>query len=267
MNLEVLVVTMNQTDLGLLKKMNLKCNTLITNQCGKWDYIEEDKDDCKVRMLSSDTKGVGINRNIGLELAQGDVLVFSDDDITYYDSELKGIKEAFENLPQADAIFFNMDHSRGGKVYCNHSCKIGRLHLWNAMNYGTSRIAVKREALQKARISFSTLFGGGAKYSCGEDTLFIRDLFKAGLKVYSYDCKLGVCVMDDSSWFEGFNEKYLFDKGVLLACAFPKMKNIIKWYFALKFSKPAKLSLSKAVKVISDGIKAYKTLDEFNNEV
>ena len=36
--------------------------------------------------------------------------------------------------------------------------------------------AVRRERLQAANITFSLLFGGGAKYSNGEDSLFLKGL-------------------------------------------------------------------------------------------
>ena len=41
-----------------------------------------------------------------------------------------------------------------------------------------------------AHITFSLLFGGGAKYSNGEDSLFLKDCLKYGLVVYA----VPVCV-------------------------------------------------------------------------
>ena len=68
MELEVLVATMGQTDCSLAKQMNLGRPAVIANQCGRWDHQEQGS----VRMISTATKGVGINRNLALELAQGE---------------------------------------------------------------------------------------------------------------------------------------------------------------------------------------------------
>ena len=83
MELEVLVATLQQKDLSLTEKMHLTQNAVIANQCGQWSYTESKNDRGTVRILSSDTKGVGINRNLALQLAQGDILLFADDDVTY----------------------------------------------------------------------------------------------------------------------------------------------------------------------------------------
>lgn len=263
MKLEVLVATMGQDDLSLHKKMNIKCDALIANQCGQWKFEEEVYEYGKIRMISSDTKGVGINRNLGLQLADTDIILFADDDIVYYDSELKGVIDAFEELPEADVILFGIEYTRDGEVFEKRHNKTKRLHLWNALKYGACRMAVRKKAIVKNNISFSTLFGGGTIYGSGEDSLFLRACFDARLKVYSHSYVLGACAKDSSSWFTGFNEKYLFDKGAWIACAFPKAKHFVKWYFIWRFSKKAKMSFGKTKRYINKGIKAYKELETF----
>ena len=41
--------------------------------------------------------------------------------------------------------------------------------------YPTYAVAAKREALHRVNVGFSLLFGGGARYSNGEDSLFLHD--------------------------------------------------------------------------------------------
>ena len=184
MELEVLVATMGQTTLSLAEKMNISRETVIANQCGQWAYAQSA--DGKHRMLSSDTVGVGVNRNLALQLAKADILLFADDDVTYYDSALQGVVDAFRELPDADVIFFCLDYTRDGEVFDRRRHQTKRLHIWNSLRYGAARMAIRRQALEKARLSFSTLFGGGCPYSSGEDTLFILDAFRAGLRVYAH---------------------------------------------------------------------------------
>lgn len=267
MELQVLVATMGQKDFTLADRMNLHRDAVIANQCGHWGMDERIEDGIKVQMLHSDTVGVGTNRNLALCAAQGEILLFADDDIVYYDRDLQGVVEAFRQLPDADVIFFAIDMTKEGKVFDKRRNKVRRLHLWNSLRFGACRMAVRREAIIKHRLSFSTLFGGGSLYSSGEDTAFIRDCFRTGLKLYSHDYVLGACAKDSSTWFEGYNEKYCFDRGALIACAFPKMKHLIKWHFIRKLKKRSELSLYTIKKEIDRGIRAYPDLRKYAPEL
>ena len=160
-------------------------------------------------------------------------------------------------------IFFAIDMTKNGEVFDRRRNKVKRLRLWNSLRYGACRMAVRREALEKHRLRFSTLFGGGCIYGSGEDTAFIRDCFRAGLKLYSHDYVLGACRKDSSSWFRGYNEKYCFDRGALVACAFPKMKHLLKWHFARKTKKVSDLPLRTIVKEMNMGIRAYADLRKY----
>lgn len=263
MELEVLVATMGQTDLSLAKTMNVARDMVIANQNGQWDYTRQGN----VQMLSSDTRGVGINRNYALSLAKGEILLFADDDITYYDSSLQGVIDAFRELPKADVICFGIDMTRNGEVFDKRRNKTKRVHLWNSLRFGAARMAIRREALEKNRLSFSTLFGGGCIYCSGEDSLFLRDCFRAGLKVYSHSYVLGGCAKDSSTWFTGFDEKYMYDKGAWIACAFPKCKHLIKWYFIRKYAKKTKLSRKQVVRLVNQGIRGFAGQESYKETV
>lgn len=262
MELEVLVATMGQNDFSLAEQMNLRQNAIIANQCGRWNYEEKGQ----IKMLSSNTKGVGVNRNLALQSATADILLFADDDITYYDDSLQPVIDAFQELPDADVIFFAIDMTRNGEVFDRrrHGCK--RLHLWNSLRYGACRMAIRREAVVKHRLSFSTLFGGGCMYGSGEDTIFIRDCFRSGLRVYSHPYVLGACRKDESSWFRGFDEKFMFDKGAMLACAFPKGKHILKWHFIRRYRKKTDMPGKIIVSNFNKGIRAYGALEPFRQD-
>lgn len=261
--MEVLVATMHQDDLTIAERMHLTKDAVIANQCDRWDFEEKKTDSGRIAMLSTRTKGVGINRNLALQLSSADILLFADDDVIYYDGALQGVEDAFRELPDADVIFFGIDMTKQGKVFDARRNTVKRLHLWNSLRYGTARMAVRREAIIKKRISFSTLFGGGCLYSSGEDTIFICDCLHAGLKLYSHTCVLGACAKDTSTWFAGFNDKYFYDRGAMLACAFPRSRHLIKWYFVFKLARKTGVSVSRIVAQIDAGISGYKTLEPY----
>lgn len=258
MKIEVLVATVGQSDLSLYEKMNLQGDAVIANQCGEWGYREASFEKGSAKMLSTATKGIGVNRNLALELSKGDVLVFADDDMVYYDGFVESIEKAFRQHPDADMIFFGLDYTKNGEIIDKRRCKPRRVRLWNSFQYGACRLAVKRSSVNKRNIRFSTLFGGGTQYGSGEDTLFIRDCFRKGMRAYAVDLVPGVTEKGSSTWFEGYNEKYVFDKGAMLACAFPKGKQMIKWYFVWRYSSETGFSFRKTLRLLNRGMSAFK---------
>lgn len=261
MELEVLVATMGQEDCSLAEKMNIQTAAVIANQCGCWGYGEND--DGSVRMISTETRGVGINRNLALQLAKADILLFADDDITYYDGMPEGVLDAFRQFPDADVIFFGIDMTRNGEIFDKRRNKTRRVHLWNSLRYGAARMAIRRSAILKHHLAFSTLFGGGCIYGSGEDTILIRDCFRKGLRVYSHDFVIGKCAKDTSTWFSGYNDKYFYDWGAMVACAFPKAKHLMKWYFAWKLKKKSGASLKRIMHQMNLGIRGFGSLDPY----
>ena len=263
---EVLVAAMGQQDLTLYEKMNLRCDCLIANQCGEEGYREQTGPGGTVRMISSDTVGVGRNRNIALENARGEILLFADDDVRYYDGELKAVAAAFEELPDADVIAFGMDMTRQGQLSARRSEPCKRRRVWNSMRFGACRIAVRRESVAHNSLRFTELFGGGCIYGSGEDSIFLRDCFRKGLKVYSHPYVLGTCARDHSSWFTAYGEKMFFDRGAMLACAFPRGKHLIKWHFARKLKKASGISLWKIIRWMDRGIRAFGSLTPYTGD-
>lgn len=261
MELEVLIATRNQQDMSLPEKMNISRPVVIANQCGQWGYEQQGS----TRMLRSDTAGIGINRNLALMLGQGEILLFADDDVTYYDSTLQPVVDAFRQHPRADVIIFGLDKTRDGQIEKKYRETFRRRRWWNLMRFGACRIAIRRSALERANVRFSHLFGA-AKYGSGEDTLFLYSCLRAGLRIYSHPYVLGGSAMDSSSWFTGHNEKSFFDRGALMAALFPRMKHLMKWHIAIKFSKQSDLSLSQAVRWMDRGIRAYKKGTTFADE-
>lgn len=264
MELQILVVSMHQSDFSLIEKMNIQIDAIIANQTSQNSFDEKEYDFGKVKMISTKTRGVGINRNIALLASEADILLFSDDDMCYYDGALNGVKEAFLNNPRADVILFSTDITKKGQIVERRYNKKRRAHIWNSMKYGTYAIAIRRKSLLKSNIKFSELFGGGCPFSCGEDSLFIKACFDNSLKVYTDPYVLGARCKDSSSWFSGYNEKYLYDKGVLLSFLFPGLKYLLAVYYGYRLRSKTKFSIFKNITMINNGIKNAGKLKRYS---
>ena len=254
--LQVLVATMNRRDLSVIETMNLHCSAVVANQADREEIVTEGA----VKMITTATRGVGLNRNIALLAADGDFLLFADDDMVYNDDVEAAVTGAFRENPKADVLIFGIDITREGKVTEQRRMKNRRIHLWNAMRYGAVRIAVRREALLRHNILFHQQFGGGCPFSAGEDTLFLKSCFDHGLKVYGYDYVLGRCCKDTSSWFVGHNDKYFYDKGVLVRHLFPRLYPVMGVYFAVNFKRETDVGVWRRLRLVYAGIRGGKTM-------
>ena len=257
--LEYLVVTTKRTNLDFVDDMNIKSPVIVTNQS---DSYQIDARENKL-MLTTDSTGVGVNRNIGLSLSKTEYSLLVDDDMVFYEYADKIIEEAVNKYFDADLIIFSFDYVKDNEFVRSRMKKSERIRFFNCLNYGICCTLIRNSRIKQKNITFSNLFGGGCKYSCGEDSLFFLDCIRSGLKIYSYAISIGKNEYRESTWFKGFNEKYFFDKGAWISCAFPKLKHFIKWYFAFRFRKVTKVPFLRRVSLINQGIKGYALQREY----
>lgn len=214
MKLQVLVASMNQIDYSLIEKMNLQSDAIIINQCNDNKFEEIKCEDKDIKFISLNERGVGLSRNNALMRATADICIFADEDLTYVDGYKEIIANAFMNNPEADMILFNVP-SKNSKRPTHIITKNKRVRWFNCLKYGVVKMAIRTESIRNANVYFSLNFGGGAKYGSGEDSLFIAQCIKSGLKVYTNTNIIGYVSQEESSWFEGYTDKYFMDKGAL----------------------------------------------------
>ncbi|NLN49472.1 MAG: glycosyltransferase family 2 protein [Clostridiales bacterium] len=258
MTLETLVSTMYQNDYSLLEKMNIQSDAIIVNQCNVNEFAEFSYKGYRVKFMSFAERGIGLSRNNALLRASSDISLFADDDVVYIDGYKDIIIKAFEENRQADVIVFNVPSTnpeRPTYIIPKHS----RVRWYNCQRYGAVKIAIRTEQLKHARICFSLLFGGGAKYSCGEDSLFIIDCINKGLNVYANPTIIGYVNQESSSWFAGYNEKYFFDQGLLFACVSKRWAKILCLQFLVRHYKMFRkdISIKKSFKHMIEGVKTF----------
>ena len=260
MKLQLLVSAVNQEPETLIESMNIRTDAIIVNQCDKHDYREFSVENGIVRFYSFKERGVGLSRNNALLRASEDLVLFSDEDIVYDDDYEQKVSEAFAMHPEADMLLFNMDVCESRRTYDIR--KFGRVHWYNCGRYPTYSFAARRERLHKAGVTYSLLFGGGAKYSAGEDSLFIRDCLKKGLRIYCIPVKIGREQERESTWFRGYNEKYFFDRGVLYHFLYGKLAIPMSWRLivAKKSFMCKEISAKKALALMKKGILHAKNM-------
>lgn len=247
----------NNTD-ELIKKMNIKSDAVIVNQCAE-DGIEKSEFDFgKIIVINSKERGVGLSRNCCIDNSFGDIVLFGDDDIVYDDGYAKKVSQEFENHPEADMIMVNVSVCEERRTYTNEGFK--KLSRFNIGRFPAYSIAVKRDVLMRKNLRFSPLFGGGAKYSNGEDSLFLKEAFDKKVRMYASDVYVGKEIPRESTWFKGYTEKFFFDRGVLFAFLYGASAWIWRVRFILTKKEMFKgeISRKQANRLMKQGIRKGK---------
>ena len=232
MRLQTLVSCVKQNIDEVASMMNLQSDSIVINQCGKNDYTEYEHKGFAIKCYSFNERGVGLSRNNALLRADADIILFSDEDIVYEDGYADAVLKAFEENPQADMLIFNMDVAEDRATY--HTTDMCRVHRWNCGRYPTYSMAVRREAVIRRNITFNLLFGGGARYSNGEDSLFIQECLKKGMKIYALPIMIGREIPRPSTWFDGYNDKFFYDRGVLYRYLYGRLGGVMALRFLIK---------------------------------
>lgn len=257
MNLQVLVSTMNQKDHKLIEKMNLQSDAIIINQCNVNKFEQIDFNGNRIDFISLNERGIGLSRNNALMRSTAEICIFADEDVEYVDNYKELITDAFKLKPDADVIVFNVPSKNLNRPTYKIK-KNSRVRWFNCLRYGAVKIAIRTDRLKMSNIYFSLLFGGGAPYSCGEDSLFISDCIKKGLKVYADPRVIGYVRQDESSWFNGYTDKYFIDKGILYSCLSKKFAKLLAIQFVIRhrrlFEKEKKWN--EALQLMIQGIKS-----------
>ena len=250
MNIQVLIATMHQRDHSLLQKMNIQTDAIVGNQCDENRFEKFKWKNHEINWISLQERGVGLNRNNALMRASAEIVVFADDDMRYVDNYDELIEQAYRRLPDADVIIFNLKKSADRQSsYVETDKKVG----WcNYMRYGAARISAKLASIKLHGVYFNQCFGGGTEHSAGEDTLFLTACLRAGLKIYAVPEVIAELKDErESTWFQGYTEKYFIDKGILYQVISRRFWKMLCLQDALRHARRYKMSAIKCYTYMS----------------
>lgn len=186
MSLEILISTMNRSDLGFLDTMFKHVDIddfliLVINQIDSNSLLLVSSKE-NIRVINSFEKGLTNSRNLAIENAKGTLCLIADDDVTY----LKGLKEtiinAYDKHEEADMVTFKMINDKGKlfREYTNQSIHDKKsIELVNSVV-----ITFKRENLLVSSARFDPLFGLGCIFPTGNEFVFLNNCLEEKLKLY-----------------------------------------------------------------------------------
>lgn len=257
MRIQTLIVAMNQRDGSLVERMNVQTDAIVGNQCDSDGDVAFRWNGHDVIYLNRSERGVGRNRNLVLSHLTADICVLADDDLHFVDGYPKLVCEAFAACPDADILVFNLIEKRPTRKV---NASYRRIRWYAYGSYGAPRLAARKDALLRAGVSFSLDFGGGARYGSGEDTIFLHDCLRHGLKIFTAPLALAEIDQDaPSTHFTGFDRMFFFDKGAAYACLHPVLHPLFTLAYLLRHRGEHRdaMSLSKSWGAMASGALDY----------
>ncbi|MCR5108916.1 MAG: glycosyltransferase family 2 protein [Lachnospiraceae bacterium] len=260
MSFEVLLSAMHLKDETYVDSLNIVSDTVVINQCDTESFSDIERESKegnihKVRFICSKKRGLSISRNMAVLNSNADICILCDNDVEYVRGYETVIKRAYERHPDADLIVFFIKRKERGKPLSDRDM---RMNYYTVSKIFSPEISFKRESIRG--ISFNENFGAGAKYILGEENIFLYDCLKAKKKIYYVPEKIAELREEESTWFEGYNERFFISRGA----NFTAMSRPFAFLFILQFAiRKRKLYIDtmpfmKAVSLMLKGKKEYE---------
>lgn len=252
---------MNRENHDLIPKMNIKSDAVVVNQGLDFNRKVIEKNNFKVLWLDVDEKGLSKSRNMAVENSWGDICLIADDDLVYEDLVDLIVVNEFKKNPNADIIAFQVE--RTGALKKNFYPKARKLNFLTSMRVSSVEIAFKTKSINDHKIKFVENFGAGAKYSMGEENIFLFDCLRKGLNIYYVPIK--IASLDNkraSSWFVGFNEKFFRDQGAV----FTRMSKTFSYLLIFQYAIRKRKLYLKTISMKTAIIKMLEGRKEFLRE-
>lgn len=259
---EILCVTMHQTDFSKIQQMNIHSDVVFANQADRTSMEELEFEGHRARMITTDTRGVGVNRNLALLYARGEICLFADDDVIYHDDMEERVLAEFDAHPDADIIIFHLDtDSERKQIRYN---KTQKLTKFGKSPWAAFRIAFRRNAVLKANTWFTTLFGGGCTFPAGEDSMWLSEAKRKGMTFYVSKETIGRVSFEVSSWFTGYDEKYYYGQGAYYQAVRPRTIYLWMLYSILRTWNYGNMSVSEKRRWFKLGRAGYQEMISFD---
>lgn len=208
MRVQVLMSCMNLQGFEIVEKSKIKSDVLIVNQCGEEKLEEKTTDGYQAIKYSTTERGLSRSRNMAINKSDADICILCDDDECFVEGYAEKVEEAFQKYADADIIIWDMANWES-----KFNSKMQYLKFPNILKVSSCQISFRREKIKEQNLSFNVHMGAGTGNGAGEENKFLLDCIKSGLKVLYLPEKIAFVAQEESTWFDGYNEKFFFQRG------------------------------------------------------
>ncbi len=250
-----IIAALDRDPQALAECMRPSCDAVIVEQCDTDGREEFERNGHRIRVVRDSGRGVGRSRNQGLLYSDGEITLIGDEDIVYDDGYAELVTKTFAAHPEADVLLFNVEQSPGRETYRNTDVR--RVRFYNCGRYPAYSIAIRTDRQREANVWFSHLFGGGAPYMAGEDSLFLTDCLRKHLVILRVPVCIGRETPRESTWFKGHTAQFFYDRGKLYKALYGKAAGLFAFIYLLRNRRVwlTELSFSEAWKLLTEGMR------------
>jgi len=151
---------------------------------GKYKSVPEALNRNDVSFSQMHGRGLTKSRNNALNMADGEIGLIADDDVTYNDHYIDTLKKIFLGNPDIDIALFKIRTKDGEPAYKKYPDYEGQV---KNLDFSVSSIEIgfNIPRVKESGIFFDERFGVGSDCIIGsEENIFIEDCLKAGLRVF-----------------------------------------------------------------------------------
>lgn len=207
------------------------------------------RDDVVVSQVTG--TGLSKNRNNSLKMANGDICLIADDDVKYEVTALNNIIKLYKESSY-DIICGKIKTFENQPEYKGYAQEQFDLKHGDVQNFSSIEISFLRRSIEKHNIQFDARFGlgSGLNWNSGEETIFLSDCFKKGLKMkyvpeyfvmHNYESSGKANKIYTGDFIEArtalllriYNIKGFIISVIKILLLYPKYKNTISFYDCL----------------------------------
>ena len=205
----ILLSCMHEKDKEIITRSNIKSDCVIINQCDENTKEEISIDENKICLwINSTERGLSISRNMAIKNSKADICLIADNDEMFDENIEEKILKAYEEIPHADIIVFNL-HNKLTKL----KDKIYKLSRLETLKVASWQITFKKISIIDNNINFDIKLGAGTGNGAGEENKFLHDASDKGLQIYHCPINIAKMIENESTWFNGYDEEYFYKRG------------------------------------------------------
>ena len=161
-----------------------------------------------VKLFTYNGQGLSANRNLAMEKATADLILFADDDSRLDPDSTRNIFGVFEAHPDLDIAFFQASTYRGKELKDYPKEEMELTDMPESYVVSALEMVCRRERVVRT-LRFDERFGLGTPYlTCGEEEIWMEDAKRRGMKMRYVPIK----IVETSTLLK--KDRFLVDAGV-----------------------------------------------------
>lgn len=150
------------------------------------DVVKERHD---VSLYKYKGRGLSANRNLAMEKATADLVMYADDDTRYAPQAVESIVRVFEERPDLDVAFFRASTYSGKPLKNYPEEDFAMSGMPSGYDVSAIEMVCRRSRIQHT-IRFDERFGLGTKFlTCGEEEIWMVDAERKGFVMHYFPIK------------------------------------------------------------------------------